>query len=51
MNKYPTTIIEIQEGLRNGDFTAVELTEAIFTYIEETDEKVNSFLALNKEAA
>src|SRR5699024_9190130 len=44
-------IIEIQEGLRNGDFTAVELTEAIFTYIEETDEKVNSFLALNKEAA
>lgn len=51
MSKYPTTIIDIQTGLKNGEFTAVELTESVFAYIEETDDKVNSFLALNKEAA
>lgn len=51
MSKYPTTIKDIQIGLKNGDFTAVELTEYIFENIADTDDKLNSFLALNKEAA
>lgn len=51
MTKYPTTIKDIQAGLKNGEFTAVELIEAIFNNIEETDEAIQSFLALNKEAA
>lgn len=51
MTNYPTTIKEIQAGLKAGEFTAVELTESIFATIEATDDKIQSFLALNKEAA
>lgn len=51
MTNYPTTIKEIQAGLKAGEFTAVKLTESIFATIEATDDKIQSFLALNKEAA
>lgn len=51
MTTYPTTIKEIQAGLKAGDFTAVELIESIYAVIEATDDKLNSFLALDKEAA
>ncbi|XJS10107.1 Asp-tRNA(Asn)/Glu-tRNA(Gln) amidotransferase subunit GatA [Aerococcaceae bacterium WGS1372] len=51
MTTYPTTIKDIQAGLKAGEFTAVELIESIFQTIESTDGKLNSFLALDKEAA
>lgn len=51
MSKFPRTITEIQEGLKAGEFTAVELTEDIFAGIATTDEKLNAFITLNKEEA
>ena len=51
MTGFPTTIKEMKAGLKAGDFTAVELVEHTFNQIETIDAKVESFLALNKEAA
>lgn len=51
MSQFPTTITEIQEGLKAGEFTAVELTENIFSSIDSKDEKLNAFITLNKEEA
>lgn len=51
MPKYPTTIKGIQAGLKAGDFTAVELTQAIFEFVAETDERLNAFITLNKDQA
>ena len=51
MTVFPTTIKEMKAGLKAGDFTAVELVEHTFNQIETIDAKVESFLALNKEAA
>ncbi|MBS4460958.1 Asp-tRNA(Asn)/Glu-tRNA(Gln) amidotransferase subunit GatA [Aerococcaceae bacterium zg-B36] len=51
MSVFPQTIIEIKKGLKQGDFTAVELVEHTYRQIDEIDAKVESFLALNKEEA
>ncbi|MBS4456745.1 Asp-tRNA(Asn)/Glu-tRNA(Gln) amidotransferase subunit GatA [Tuanshanicoccus lijuaniae] len=51
MTVFPQTITEIKRGLKQGDFTAVELVEHTYRQIDEIDAKVESFLALNKEAA
>ncbi|MFK8243311.1 MULTISPECIES: Asp-tRNA(Asn)/Glu-tRNA(Gln) amidotransferase subunit GatA [unclassified Facklamia] len=51
MTVFPQTITEIKKGLKQGDFTAVELVEHTYRQIDEIDAKVESFLALNKEAA
>ena len=51
MTRYPETIKEIKAGLKAGDFTSVELVEHLFNYIDQTDEKVNAYLALNKAEA
>lgn len=51
MTKYPITIKEIQAGLKAGEFSAVELTTAVFENIEQVDPKIKGFLALNKEEA
>ena len=51
MTVFPTTIKEMKAGLKAGDFTAVELVEHTFNQIETIDAKIESFLALNKEAA
>ncbi|MBK0348478.1 Asp-tRNA(Asn)/Glu-tRNA(Gln) amidotransferase subunit GatA [Aerococcaceae bacterium zg-ZJ1578] len=51
MTVFPQTITEIKKGLKQGDFTAVELVEHTYRQIDAIDAKVESFLALNKEAA
>lgn len=51
MTTFPTTIKEIKAGLASGEFTAVQLVEAIFAGIEASDEKVAAYLALNHQQA
>lgn len=51
MVKYPKTIKGIKDGLAAGDFTAVELVESIYAYIDAVDGKVKAFLTLTKEQA
>lgn len=45
------TLEELHDKLVNKEVTALELAEASFKRIEETDEEVGAFLALNKEKA
>lgn len=45
------TLMDMRQGLVNKEFTAVELTEAIFNDVAENDAKIEAFLALNKENA
>ena len=42
---------ELQEGLHNGEFTIADLTNEAFARIENLDNDVKAFLALNKEKA
>lgn len=51
MSQYPRTIKEIQAGLKEKTFTAVELTTHLFEKIESIDSHLNSFITLNKEEA
>jgi aspartyl-tRNA(Asn)/glutamyl-tRNA(Gln) amidotransferase subunit A len=45
------TIKLAKEGLKNKDFSSVELTQACLDRIKETDEKVNAFVTVTQEAA
>lgn len=51
MNLNELTIKEASEGLKNKDFSAVELTKACLDRIKDTDEKVNSFITVTDELA
>jgi aspartyl-tRNA(Asn)/glutamyl-tRNA(Gln) amidotransferase subunit A len=45
------TISEAGAGLRNGDFTSVELLEAVTTRASFTEAQLHSYLALDREGA
>lgn len=45
------TLEELHEMLVNKETTSVELMEAVYERIEETEEQVGSFISLNKEEA
>lgn len=51
MNFLDYTLEELHDKLVNKEVTALELAEASFKRIEETDGEVGAFLALNKEKA
>lgn len=51
MNFLDYTLEELHNKLVSKEVTALELAEAAFKRIEETDEEVGAFLALNKEKA
>ncbi|PRY82884.1 aspartyl-tRNA(Asn)/glutamyl-tRNA(Gln) amidotransferase subunit A [Alkalibacterium olivapovliticus] len=51
MNFLDYTLEELHEKLVNKEVTAVDLVEASYKRIEETDESVGAFLGLNKEDA
>ncbi|SEP81677.1 aspartyl/glutamyl-tRNA(Asn/Gln) amidotransferase subunit A [Ignavigranum ruoffiae] len=51
MKEFPTTIKDIQIGLKAGQFTSVELVEHLFDYIDATDQQLNAFISLNKKEA
>lgn len=53
-NKVDLNKLNIQEaikGLKEKEFTAVELTNSVFKRIENVDNKINAFITLNKEEA
>ena len=45
------TIKQAREGLKNKDFSSVELTKACLDRIKDTDEKLNVFVTLTEEEA
>jgi len=45
------TISQANEGLKNKEFSAKELTKACLDRIDETESKLNAFITLNKESA
>ncbi|CZQ99261.1 amidases signature [Trichococcus palustris] len=51
MSIFNETLTSLHEGLANKTFSSVELTQAAFKRIAETDGKVEAFLALNEEEA
>ncbi|MGX7106552.1 Asp-tRNA(Asn)/Glu-tRNA(Gln) amidotransferase subunit GatA [Hutsoniella sourekii] len=51
MTQFPTTITAMKQGLKAGEFTAVQLTDHVYQLIEERDSKIKGFLTLNKEEA
>lgn len=51
MSIFNETLTSLHEGLANKEFSSVELTQAAFKRIAETDGKVEAFLALNEEGA
>ena len=51
MNLSALTIHEAREQLRNRKISALELTEAVFRRIAETDEKIHSYITLCYDTA
>jgi aspartyl-tRNA(Asn)/glutamyl-tRNA(Gln) amidotransferase subunit A len=45
------TIESAHKGLKNGDFTSVELTNAYLKKIEEKDEEIKAFITVTKDLA
>ncbi|MDE1547683.1 Asp-tRNA(Asn)/Glu-tRNA(Gln) amidotransferase subunit GatA [Jeotgalibaca caeni] len=51
MNIFDHTLTSLHEGLKNKEFTSVELTKEAFKHIAEVEPKVDAFITLNEEAA
>jgi aspartyl-tRNA(Asn)/glutamyl-tRNA(Gln) amidotransferase subunit A len=45
------TIKEAHEGLKNGDFTSVELTQAFLDRIKEKNEEIKAYITITEELA
>lgn len=45
------TILETVEGLKNSDFTSVEVTESCLDQIKKYDEKIKAFITVTKDIA
>ena len=45
------TIKKFHEGLKNKKFSAFEITEEYFKYIEKKDKEINAFISLTKDIA
>lgn len=45
------TVVQALTGLKNGEFTSLDLTNACLTQIEKFDSKLGTFITLNKENA
>ncbi|KZZ42697.1 aspartyl/glutamyl-tRNA amidotransferase subunit A, partial [Oleiphilus sp. HI0118] len=48
---FEKSIKELAQGLRNNEFTSVELTQAYLDRIEKLDGKINSYITVAKEQA
>ncbi len=51
MELYKLTAFELSEKLKNKEISSEELVRDVFKRIEETDEKIGSFVSLRKEKA
>jgi aspartyl-tRNA(Asn)/glutamyl-tRNA(Gln) amidotransferase subunit A len=45
------TIKKIHESLRKGEFSALELTQGTFDWIEKKDKEIGAYLSISKDAA
>ena len=45
------TLCELRAGLRDGEFSAIELTEALLSRIENAGSELNAFITLTGERA
>ena len=45
------TIAELSQGLRNKDFSSLELTQAYLSRIEAIDPSLNAFITVTKDQA
>ena len=45
MKNFPQTIVEMKQGLKSGQFTAVELLEHAYKIIKATEEKIHAFIS------
>src|SRR3989344_1734030 len=45
------TIKKFHEGLLNKEFSALEMTQAFFNWIEKRDSEIEAYLSLNKDLA
>ena len=46
-----STLTQAARGIKNGEFSSLELVSACWEKIKKTDQKIKSFLTLNKERA
>jgi len=51
MELYSLTIHELQEKIKNGDVSAMQLAESVFLRIDTVEERVHSYIRLMKEEA
>jgi aspartyl-tRNA(Asn)/glutamyl-tRNA(Gln) amidotransferase subunit A len=51
MNLAALTLHEAREKLRKREFSALELTEAVFRRISETEDKLHSYITLSRDTA
>jgi aspartyl-tRNA(Asn)/glutamyl-tRNA(Gln) amidotransferase subunit A len=51
MELYSLTIHELQEKIKSGSVTAVELAESVFSRIDAVEDRVHSYIRLMKEQA
>ena len=51
MELYSLTIHELQEKIKNGDVSATQLAESVFSRIDAVEERVHSYIRLMKEEA
>ena len=51
MDLHAQTLTELKRGLDNGDFTSVEVTEALLGRIAEHDDKLNAMLTVTADEA
>jgi len=51
MDLYNKTLTELAAGLRDGDFSSVDLTQALLARIRERDPELNAFITVTDELA
>jgi len=51
MELHSLTIHELQEKIKNGDVSAVQIAESVFSRIDAVEERVHSYIRLMKEEA
>jgi len=51
MELYSLTIHELQEKIKNGDVSAMQLAESVFSRIDAVEERVHSYVRLMKDEA
>lgn len=51
MDYYSLTLREAQERLKSGEITSVQLTESVLSRIDSIEDKIKSFISLDREGA